>query len=139
MTGEPGERGGRPTRLGGQGERGSGTVLAAGTVLLLMAVAAAILVVGAYVVAADHARGAADLVAISAAAKVTQRGDGCRAAGDIARRNGVALARCTVRGDRFDFVVSVTVRQPVRLRLPLLPDAVRATSHAGRLGVIARG
>ena len=59
-------------------QRGSGTVLAAGMVVLLMAVAAAILVVGGYLVAADHARGAADLVAISAAAKVAQRGDGCR-------------------------------------------------------------
>lgn len=124
---------------GGRGERGSGTVLAAGTVVLLMAVAAALLVIGGYLVAADHARGAADLVAISAAAKVAQRDDGCRAAAEIAHRNGVSLARCTVRGDSLDFVVSVTVRQPVRVRLPLLPDAVPATSHAGRLGVIARG
>jgi secretion/DNA translocation related TadE-like protein len=124
---------------GGRGEGGSGTVLAAGTVVLLMSVAAALLVIGGYLVAADHARGAADLVAISAAAKVAQRDDGCRAAAEIAHRNGVSLARCTVRGDSLDFVVSVTVRQPVRLRLPLLPDAVPATSHAGRLGVIARG
>ncbi len=131
--------GGTPAGAGGRDERGSGTVLAAGTVVLLMAVAAAILVIGGYLVAADHARGAADLVAISAAAKVAQRGDGCRAAAEIAHRNGVSLARCTVRGDSLDFVVSVTVRQPVRLRLPLLPDDVPATSHAGRLGVIARG
>jgi secretion/DNA translocation related TadE-like protein len=131
---------GAPSPAGGRHDQhGSGTVLAAGTVVLLMAVAAAILVVGAYLVAADHARGAADLVAISAAATVAQRGDGCRAAADIARRNGVSLAHCTVRGDSLDFVVSVTVRQSVRLRLPLLPDAVPVTSHAGRLGVIARG
>jgi len=133
------ERGEPPPVRGRHDERGSGTLLAAGAVVLLMVVAAAILVIGAYLVAADHARGAADLVAISAAAKVAQRGDGCRAAADIAHRNGVSLARCTVRGDSLDFVVSVTVWQPVRLRLPLLPDAVPATSHAGRLGVIAEG
>jgi hypothetical protein len=56
----------------------------------------------------------------------------------VARRNGVALVRCTVRGDSLDFVVSVTVRRPVRLGLPLLPDGVAATSHAGRLGVMNR-
>ena len=135
----PRERGATSAGAGGRDERGSGTILAAGTVVLLMAVAGAILVVGGYLVAADHARGAADLVAVSAAAKVVQRGDACRAAGEIAHRNGVSLERCTVRGDSLDFVVSVTVRRPVRLRLPLLPDAVPATSHAGRLGVIARG
>ena len=139
MNGVLREWGERSGACGRHDERGSGTVLAAGTVVLLMAVAAAILVVGGYLVAADHARGAADLVAISAAAKVAQRGDGCRAAAEIAHRNGVSLARCTVRGDSLDFVVSVTVRQPVRLRLPLLPDAVPATSHAGRLGVIPEG
>ena len=120
-------------------ENGSGTVLVAATVTVLMAVAAAILVVGSYLVAADHARGAADLVASSAAARVAQRGDGCAAAASIAHRNGVVLARCTVRGDTLDFVVSVTVRRPVRVGLPLLPDGASATSHAGRLGVINRG
>jgi hypothetical protein len=56
----------------------------------------------------------------------------------LAGLNGVLLLRCTVRGDSLDFVVSVTVRQPVRVRLPLLPDGVQATSHAGRLGVVDR-
>jgi hypothetical protein len=70
---------------------------------------------------------------------VAQRGDGCAAAASVAHRNGVSLARCTVRGDSLDFVVSVTVRRPVRGGVPLLPDGVSATSHAGRLGVINRG
>ncbi len=120
-------------------EHGSGTVLVAGTIVGLMVVAAAILVIGAYLVAADHARGAADLVAISAAAKVAQRTDGCAAAADVAHRNGVSLVRCAVRGDSLDFVVSITVRQSVRVGLPVLPEGVSATAHAGRLGVINRG
>ena len=63
----------------------------------------------------------------------------CAAAADVAHRNGVSLVRCAVRGDSLDFVVSVTVRQSVRLGLPLLPEGVSATAHAGRLGVINRG
>ena len=120
-------------------ERGSGTVLVAGVVVVLMVVAAAILVIGAYLAAAGHARGAADLVAISAAAKVAQHSDGCAAAADMARSNGVSLVRCAVRGDSLDFVVSVTVRQSVRVGLPLLPERGSATAHAGRQGVINRG
>jgi len=123
----------------GSQERGSGTVLVAGVVLVLMAVTAAILVVGGYLVAADRARGAADLVAVSAAAEQAGLGQGCRVAASVARLNGVQLMRCLVEGDSLDFVVSVTVRQPVRTRLPLLPDGVPATSHAGRLGVMSRG
>ena len=121
------------------GERGSGTVLVAGVVLVLMAVTTALLVIGGYILAADRARGAADLVAVSAAAEQSDGGDGCRVAARLAQRNGVGLVRCVVAGDSLDFVVSVTVRQPVRLRLPLLPNGVPATSHAGRLGVVSRG
>lgn len=132
----PGERGsGRPN----SGERGSGTVLVAGVVCVLMAITAAILVVGGYLVAADRARGAADLVAVSAAAEQAGLGEGCRVATRIAQLNGVELVRCIVAGDSLDFVVSATVRQPVRVRLPLLPDGVLATAHAGRLGVVSRG
>jgi len=135
-TGAPGMRG--PGMRCSQ-ERGSGTLLVAGVVFVLMAITAAILVVGGYLVAADRARGAADLVAVSAAAEQAGLGQGCRVAASVARLNGVQLMRCLVEGDSLDFVVSVTVRQPVRTRLPLLPDGVPATSHAGRLGVMSRG
>jgi len=131
-------RRGRCPRAGRHDQHGSGTVLVAAAVVVLMVVAASLLVIGGYLVAADRVRGAADLVAISGATRVSQRGDGCRAARDLAGLNGVLLLRCTVRGDSLDFVVSVTVRQPVRVRLPLLPDGVQATSHAGRLGVVDR-
>jgi len=131
----PGDTGGDCLR----DEHGSGTALVAGAVVVLMAVAGAVLLVASYLVAADYARGAADLVAISAAARVAQRGNGCTAAENVAQHNGVALVRCTARGDSLDFVVSVTVRRPVTVGLPLLPDGVSATSHAGRLGVINRG
>lgn len=119
-------------------QRGSGTILVAGVCLALAAVAAVVLVIGGYLVAADRARGAADLVALSAAAGRAGGGDGCRVAAGVARENGVLLVSCGISGDSLDFVARVTVRQPVRLRLPLLPDGVPATSLAGRLGVVAR-
>jgi secretion/DNA translocation related TadE-like protein len=129
----------RPVRLpeGRDGQRGSGTVLAAAAVFTLLAVTAAALVVAAYLAAAGRARGAADLVAVSAAAEQVRRNDGCRVAGQVAELNKVRLARCAVSGDSLDFVVSVVIRQPVALRVPLLPDGVLATSHAGRLGIVA--
>jgi secretion/DNA translocation related TadE-like protein len=124
--------------VAGHNQRGSGTVLVAGVCLAVAAVAAVILVVGGYLVAAGRARGAADLVALSAAAERARGGDACRAAAGIARDNSVVLVRCAISGDSLDFVAQVTVRQPVRVRLPLLPDGVPATSLAGRLGVVSR-
>lgn len=120
-------------------QQGSGTVLVAGVGLALAAVAAVVLVIGAYLVAADRARGAADLVALSVAAARAGGADGCHSAAGVARENGVQLVGCGITGDSLDFVARVTVRQPVGLRLPLLPDGVPATSLAGRLGVVARG
>lgn len=119
----------------GSGQRGSGTVLVAAVVLVLLAVTGAALVVAAYLAAADRARGAADLVAVSAAAERSRGGDACAAAARIARLNGVGLAGCAIRGDSLDFVVTITVRQPIAVNLPLLPTAVPATSNAGRLGI----
>ena len=121
------------------GDQGSGTVLVAGVVFVLMAVTAALLVIGGYLVAADRARGTADLVAVSAASEQAGLRPGCRVAAGMARLNGGELVRCVVEGDSLDFVVTVTVRQPVRVRLPVLPEGVQATSHAGRLGVMSRG
>lgn len=136
MTAVPCARGRVPAPRGLQ--RGSGTALVAAVVLVLLAVAVAVLVVATFLVAADRARGAADLVALSAAAELARAGDGCRTAAGVAELNGVGLVRCASSGDPFDFAVSVTIRQPVALNLPLLPDAMLATSHAGRRGVLAR-
>lgn len=136
MTGVPRDRGRVPAARGVQ--RGSGTALVAAVVLVLLAAAVVVLVVATFLVAADRARGAADLVALSAAAEQARAGNGCRAAAGVAELNGVGLVRCASKGDPFDFVVSVTIRQPVALNLPLLPDGMLATSHAGRRGVLTR-
>jgi secretion/DNA translocation related TadE-like protein len=118
-----------------QGERGSGTLLGVAVVLVLAVVAGGVLVVAGYIAAVHHARSAADMVALSGAAQQA-RGDGaCRAAARIATANSVRLVGCQVRGDSFDFVVSVTVEQMVRAPA-LLPQSVAAGAHAGRLGLL---
>jgi secretion/DNA translocation related TadE-like protein len=128
---------GRAARPGAGGsQRGSGTALIAAALLVAALVAAAVLVVAGYLAALHHVRAAADLVALSGAATQARGGDACRTAGELAGRNGVRLADCRARGDSFDFVVSTTVVQPVGTPLPLLPAAVSATAHAGRLGLL---
>lgn len=134
MPGEPcaDERGSDAVRSAD--ERGSGTVLVAGVVLALAMVTAAVLVVVGYLASSSRVRTVADLVALSGAAGALRGEDPCGSAATLARSNGVRLVGCRVAGDSLDFVVSATVEQPVSF--PLLPGRVRATAHAGRLGLL---
>ena len=115
-------------------QMGSGTLLVAGVSLVVLLLTAMVAIVAGYVVAAHAARGAADLVALSAAAEQSRGGRACAVAGRIAQANRVRLVECRVRGDSLDFVVSVTLARPVA-GLPLLPDQVLGTARAGRLGL----
>lgn len=134
-TGRTSRRGGRTAPGAGGSQRGSGTLLVAAALLVAAMIAGAVLVVAGYLAALHHARGAADLVALSGAAAQARGGDACRTAGELARRNGVRLGECRVRGDSFDFVVSTTVVQRMPDRL-LLPRELTVTAHAGRLGLL---
>ncbi len=118
------------------GQRGSGTALVAGALLVAMVVAAAVLVVAGYLTAAHRARAAADLVALSGAAAQAHGEDPCRAAARAAAANRVRLSACRVRGDSLDHVVSVAVALGVPNPAPVLPGEVQATAHAGRLGLL---
>ncbi len=124
-----GHREGRP-------QQGSGTVLVAAVMLVLMVLAGGLLVVAGYVAAVHHARAAADLAALSGAAAQARGQDACRVANGMAWENRVRLAACHVRGDSLDFVVSVSVAQPVPNPGPLLPGVVSASATAGRLGLL---
>ena len=127
----------RPGRRGvGRCQRGSGTILLAATVLVLAVIAGALTVVATYIAAAHAVRGAADLTAVSAAADQVRGQDACATARRIAGANGVHLVACRVIGDSFDFVVTVAVERTVRGWLPSLPGAIRATAHAGRVGMV---
>lgn len=113
-------------------ERGAGTVLIGAVILFGTVIAALATVVVCYLMAAERARGAADLVALSAATVYESGRDPCLAARDAARANGVVLDSCEVTGDSLDLVVTATVR--VSVGVPGLPADVTATSYAGWLG-----
>ncbi len=115
-----------------RGQHGSGTLLIAAAVLVMMVFAGVGLVLAGYLAAQHAAAGAADLSALSGAAAYVRGEDACAAAGRVARANGVVLKVCAVSGDSFDFVVRTTVTRHLRSP-PGLPGTVTASAEAGRL------
>lgn len=77
-------------------ERGSGTVLAVGLALTVMAVMAVVLLFAQAAVFASRAASAADLAALAAADALRgiTVGDPCSVALDVAARHGAALVSC---------------------------------------------
>lgn len=100
-------------RSGARAQHGFATVAAALWMMLLLTIAWIGLVVAAATARQHDLDGAADLVALSAAAGRQNGDDACRRASALARANGVLLARCEVLGDD----VRVTVR--AELELPI--------------------
>ena len=118
---------------GGRDQRGSGTVLMAAVMSVVVALAAAATVVAGYLGSHHRARSAADLAALSGAAAYAQGKDSCDQARRTAHDNGARVTRCAQVGDQFDFVVTVRVAVEVRVRSPGLPRRVEAEAHAGRV------
>ncbi|OYN98708.1 Rv3654c family TadE-like protein [Enemella evansiae] len=115
-------------------ERGAATLAVAGALLLLLVLTGAGSVIAGYLVAAQRARGAADLAAVSAAARHAAGAPGCPTAQRLAAAQGASVLRCTETGDTIDFVVSVEVAIPVDAPVPGLPTRATGRAHAGRLG-----
>ena len=118
----------------GRDERGSGTVLMAAIMAVVVTLGAAATVVAGYLVSHHQARAAADLAALSGAAAYAEGEDACDQARRAARQNGAMATRCDRVGDEVDFVVTVRVVVEVRVRSPGLPRQVEAEAHAGRVG-----
>ena len=141
MSGRPGEgrrregrrREGRRREGRRRDERGSGTVLAAAVMLVLLAVGVGVVGYAGYAVTAHRAAGAADVVALSGAHARARGSDPCRAAHQSARANQVELADCTVAGDEVDYAITVTVVRSHPRALPGLPTSVRVSAVAGAL------
>lgn len=115
-------------------ERGAAAlwVLACGAVVL--AVAAALTVRSLAVLARHRAEAAADLAALSAAARIGIGGDPCAAAERIAAANGAQLVRCAPALDAGGRSGSVRVVVRVRARLPVVGTrTVLARARAARL------
>lgn len=99
------------TRTARRAERGSGTVLVATFVGLVVTAALALAVLGGLLVRQRELESAADLAALAGAAAAQQGQDGCARARLAARRNGVALVSCqAVAG-----TVEVTAGRAARL------------------------
>lgn len=107
-------------------EDGAGTVLSLALMGVLVTTTVATAGVVAVVGAHRSAQAAADLGALAGATSLQQGGDPCRAAQQVAERNGATLARCEVRA--WDVVVETTVSS---LRLPGGPLELRARGRAG--------
>lgn len=120
--------------LGWSKERGAGTALIAAVALVVVCASWIVVVVGAYVIAAQSAKGAADLAAVDGARAVESGGgDGCQASRVTATHNGGVLRACSTTGAGTEFVVSVRVAVRVGVSVPGLPAEVAASSEAGQL------
>lgn len=116
-----------PPRHGGGGlreERGSGTVMAMGLILLGATLILGMAQVGVAAAGSASARQAGDLAAIAGATAVLMDQDGCSTAGEYAVKNGARLTSCSVSG----WMVTVTVAKP--LAFGLVREAT-TTSRAG--------
>src|SRR4051794_35229228 len=109
-------------------DRGSATVWVLALAGLLAACGAAVVVVGAAVVARHRATTAADLAALAGAGRaVVGEADACADAGRIAHANGAVVDSCTVRPGGV-----VEVRLHVEVRLGSLGSrAADARARAG--------
>ena len=112
-------------------QRGSGTLLIIGMIVLLVVGLGAFGIVGRYLIARQSAQSAADLAALAGAQTYGAGGDGCRAAEASAERNGHRLADCSVVGSDVDFVLTATIVAPVDVGTSTLPDSVRVQAYAG--------
>lgn len=112
-------------------ERGVGTLVMVGVMAVVLALSLVAICIAGYLVAAQHARTAADLAALSGASTFAAGGDACSAARKNAGRNGASVTSCNQVGDQIDFVVTVGTSVSVGVRVPGLPWTVNAVAYAG--------
>lgn len=112
-------------------ERGVGTIVMIGVMAVMLALSLAGVCIAGYWLAAQRARTAADLAALSGATAYSAGGDPCAAARRNARHNDASVARCDQVGDALDFVVTVETEVRVRVHVPGLPQQISAVAYAG--------
>lgn len=112
-------------------ERGSGTLLMVGVLTVVLALSVTATCIAGYLVAAHHARAAADLAALSGAAAYAGGAEPCGAADRDAHANRATVVTCSQVGDPVDFVVSVQVEVRLGVRVAGLPTRLRAVAYAG--------
>jgi secretion/DNA translocation related TadE-like protein len=112
-------------------DRGSGSMIMLGVMMIIGALSVVGVCIAGYLVAGHRARAAADLAALSGAGAISRGLDGCRAARDNARANDAEITRCDQVGDEIDFVITAMVALEVTTPWPGLPSRVVAVAYAG--------
>lgn len=116
-------------------ERGSaGALMVTGMCLALLVAFTFAMVLVAWLAAARQAEQAAELAALAGASASVQGGQACAAAQESARRNGVAVHECLVRGGGRHVIVEITVEAPLEPALPGAPPSFRRSATAGTGG-----
>lgn len=112
-------------------ERGAATFVMLGVLAVVISLAMAGMILGAYVVAIHRAKTAADLAALSGAAEFERGGSACPVVRKTAERNDATLVSCDQVGDQLDFVITARVRVTIGRTAPGLPRSVEAIAYAG--------
>lgn len=118
-------------RQGERGERGSGTIAAAGAAGLVLICLTGGLALASAVHASHRARAVADLAALAAASALQHGAHPAAACGQalqVARSNDAGLRGCVVRDD---LSAVVEVSAVVALPIPGLPTEAIARARAG--------
>lgn len=106
-------------------------MLMIGVMAVMLALSVAGVCITGYLLAAQRARTAADLAALSGATAFAGGEDACAAARRFARANSASVVSCNQVGDAVDFVVTVEAQVRVGVHVPGLPSTVRAIAYAG--------
>ncbi|MCH8561518.1 flp pilus-assembly TadE/G-like family protein [Nesterenkonia sp. LB17] len=115
-------------------ERGSGTVLALGLIMVLLILLAAAQTLSMVAASSAQAARGADLAALAGAdaARGLSTGSPCTVAEAVAARNAVELTSCTVTGEyRTEVLVSTVV--------PILPERLLDAGGVDLSGLLSRG
>ncbi len=120
-----------PRRRGGPCDRGSGTVLTAAGIIVLVVTTLAGWWVVAWTDAVHQSRNAADLAALAGASAYAVSRDPCEAARQIAAANRARLVDCRSAGGRQAFTVTVRVAVELHPRVRGGPREVAADAVAG--------
>lgn len=112
-------------------ERGSGTMLMVGILIVVVTFCLVGVGVAGYLVGYHRVRTAADLAALSGAGALVDHQDACAAAQHNAHSNGARVVSCAQVGDAVDFVVTVRAEVAVGIRVPGLPRRISAVAYAG--------
>lgn len=112
-------------------ERGAGTLMVAGVLVVLVSVTLMSFWAIGWLASAQSARSVADLAAVAGAQELVSGGDACASARRVADANGGQVVRCEVRTAGVDFRVIVKVQVPLLPRVLGQPAWISGSAVSG--------